>query len=386
MDLTNYVAPARVLLDNEVQSSNDSIRILPLPLTNFIHTLYVKVKATNGATSARNLDISDVVDKIEVVANASDVIFSLTAQEIKRWCLWDTGYNLSQVRNERPNAVQEAVFPIRFGRADFDPNFYLDAKKLASLELKVYYSPTIGATAFATGTVTIGVFGIISVGAAPGQYMGTISTKTVRAFTSAASGDEPTLLPKGNLLHSAMVYVYEAGVEPAANISRIKFDLNSDQVQLFNIAWADLNDINKHDNWVCHSETIFALLADTNTLITDVERIIHINLQEQFAADATGDELYTRRPTTIAGDTITVEAMEIDVTAGSETIDADATARNTIAKIDGEGLSHAVVLDFSKAGDSTLLNTSAFDQVRLTLTQGNAGADVRISTKEIRNL
>jgi hypothetical protein len=386
MDINNWVAPARVILDNEVQSSNDSIKIVKLPLANFIHTLYVKVKATNGATSARNLDISDVVDKIEVVANASDVLFSLTPQEIKRWTLWDTGYNISQIRSELPNAVQEAVFPIRFGRADYDPNFYLDCKKFTDLELRVYYSPTIGATAFATGTVTIGVFGLVSVGATPGQYLGTISTKTVRAFTSAASGDEPTLIPRGNLLHSLMVYAYEAAIEAQTDISRVKFDLNNDQIQMFNIAWNDLNDINKHDNWVCHVENIRALLADTNTLDTDVERITHVNSQEQFAIDDAGDEIYFRRPLSWVGDRVTFEGDEIDATAGSELIQADAVARNTMVSVEGEGLSHAVVLDFAKAGESSLLNTSQFDQVRLITTQAGAGADVRISTKEIRSL
>ena len=43
----------RAILDNEVQSSDDATKIVKLPLSNVLHTLYVKVKCTNGATSAK---------------------------------------------------------------------------------------------------------------------------------------------------------------------------------------------------------------------------------------------------------------------------------------------------------------------------------------------
>lgn len=382
----NWLFPARVILANEVQSSDAATKIVKLPLSNYLHTLYVKVQCTNGATSAKNQDISDVVDLIEVVANGSDVLFSLIPQEIKRWCLNETGYNFPQVRNERASAVQEMVFPIFFGRSSYDPNFYLRCNALSDLELKVTYSPTIAATAFATGTVTIGVDAIMTMGGQPGEYLGTLTHKTLRSFTSAASGDEQTLIPRGNLLRKLLVFAYEAATEPAANITNVKFDLNNDEQVRANIPWNDLLSLNTLDNWIEHVENIFAFTADTDTIDTDVARIAWIGSHIQSAMSDANDTFELSRVTTIAGDRITINQMAGDITAGAETFATDATGRNHLIQVRGYGLSHATVLDFSKAGEQNLLNTSQFDQVRLTLTQGNAGAAVRISAQEVRSI
>lgn len=382
----SWLFPARVILANEVQSSDAATKIVKLPLSNYLHTLYVKVQCTNGATSALNQDISDVVDLIEVVANGSDVLYSLTAQEIKRWCLWNTGLVFPQVRNERASAVQEMTFPILFGRSPYDPNFYLRCSALSDLELKVTYSPTIAATSFATGTTTIGVFGVMSMGGQPGEYLGTLTHKTLRAFTSAASGDEQTLIPRGNLLRQLMVFAYEAAVEPAANITNVKFDLNNDEQVRANIAWNDLNNINALDNWVNHVETILAFTKDTDTIDTDVARIINVSVSSQATMSDANDTFELTKVTTIAGDRITIDQKAADITAGAETFATDATGRSTLIRVEGEGLSHAVVLDFAKSGEQNMLNTAQFDQVRLTLTQGNAGAAVRISSQEVRSI
>ncbi len=381
-----WIFPARVILANEVQSSDAATKIVKLPLSNYLHTLYVKVQCTNGATSALDQDISDVVDLIEVVANGSDVLFSLTAQEIKRWSLWQTGLNLVQSRNERPGGVQEMVFPILFGRVPYDPNFYLRCATLADLELKITYSPTIAATSFVTGTTTIGVYATMTMGGQPGDYLGTLTHKTLRSFTSAASGDEQTLIPRGNLLRQLMVFAYEAAIEDGVDITNVKFDLNNDEQVRFNIPWNDLNNANKYDNWVNHAENIMALTADTQTKATDVARIKRISVSEQAVMSDANDTFEMVHVTTIAGDTVTINAMAADITAGAETFATDATLRNTLISVEGEGLSHAVVLDFSKAGETELLNTSQFDQVRLTLTQGGAGASVRISSQEVRSI
>lgn len=382
----NFWTFERVILDNEVQSSDDATKIVKLPQSNYLHTLYVKCKMTNGATSAKNQSMADVVDKIEVVANGSDVLYSLTPAEIKRWSLWQTSLNIPQVRTEVGAAVQEAVYPIMFGRAPFDPNFYLPCARLTDLEVRVKYSPTIAATSFATGTFTLTVAALMSMGNPPGDYLGTLSTKTIRNFTSAASGDEQTLIPRGNLVRQIMVYAYEAAIEDGTDITRVKMDVNNNERVMWDMAWRDLQDVNKYDNWIIHEEKIRAFVADTDTLDSKVSRIRAVHVSENFAASAANDEIYFRRVASIAGDTLTFEGMKADITAGAEDLTADATGRNVYVTVEGEGLSHGVILDFAKAGEEAVLNSSEYDQVRVTLTQGGAGADVRISTQEIRAL
>lgn len=375
---------SRVLLDAEVQASDAATKTLKLPSANYLHTLYVKAKITNGATSAHNLSMQDVIDSIKVIANGSDVLYSLTVQEIKRWAAWFTGYNVPQNRTEVAGAVQEIVLPIFFGRGPYDPNFYLPCARLSDLELKVEYSPTIGAVGFVTGTFTLSVVGLYSMGNPPGEYLGTLSHKTVRAFQSAAAGDEQTLIPRGNILRNLMVYAYEAAIEDGVDITRVKFDLNNLERVMYDVAWNDQQDINAIENWICYREQIRALVADTETLDTKVARIRGKSTSEHVQSSIANDTFDFVRAHTIAGDRLTFEVAEADITPGLETYVTQATPQQVFVEVESEVLPHAVVLDFAKAGEQSAMNTSDFDQVRVTLTQGGAGADVRISTQEIR--
>ena len=145
----------RYLLDSEVQSSDDATKILKLPLSNVIHTLYVKVECVNGMTNNQDASIDDVVDKIEVIGNGSEVIYSLTPQEARRWGLLDFGQPITEVVNESPTMPMQAVYPIMFGFEEWDENFWLPCSKFTDLELRIKYSPTIGPTAWQSGMTTI---------------------------------------------------------------------------------------------------------------------------------------------------------------------------------------------------------------------------------------
>jgi phosphotransferase system IIB component len=354
----------RTLLDNEVQASDAAIKTLKLPLSNYIHTLYLKLAVTNGATDAENQSAYDAFDKIEVIANGSDVLYSLTPREAKAWYLWEKGMNIPQVRNESASAVQSVTIPIFFGRSEYDPNYYLACARFTDLELKITYSPTIAATAFATGTTTITVHALMTMGTPPDVYGGTLVHKTIKAFTSAASGDDQTLLPRGNNLRQLLVYAYEAAIEDGVDITRVKFDLNNQERVLVDAKFSDIQGVNKIDRWVKHEEEILCARDTTEVENTFVSRIASVNLQTTTAADII-------QATVIAGDAVTVTGT--------------ITTPFHMAVV-GYGVSHAAVLDFAKQGEQNLLNTAEFDQLQLTLTQGGAGADVRVSTQEVRSL
>lgn len=376
----------RTLLDNEVQSSDDAIKTLKLPASNYIHSLLVKASVTNGATSAKNQSIYDAIDKIEVIANGSDVIYSLTPLEIKRWHLWERGINIPQVRNERASAVQQATFPVMFGRDLFDPFYYVPAARLSDLELKVTYSPTIAATSFATGTVTFSVLALMSMGNPPEQYQGTLAHKTVKSFTSAASGDEQTLLPRGNMLRQIGVSAYESAVEPGANITRVKFHVNNQERVLVDATFNDLQEANKTERWVEHIESIHAATIDNDTINTYVSRIASSNINPQTTALLASNIQYFTKIDAVAGDQVTIDQNTGDFTAGAEDLLTDATLRNNDLIVRGFGVSHAAFINLAYQGETNLLNTSEYDELRLDLTQGNAGAAVRISTQEVRAL
>jgi hypothetical protein len=354
----------RTLLDNEVQSSDAATKTIKLPLSNYIHTLYLKLTVTNGATDCENQSAYDAYDKVEVIANGSDVLYSLTPREAKAWYLWERGMNIPQVRNEKGGAVQSVTIPIFFGRSDFDPFYFLPCARLTDLELKITYSPTIAATAFATGTSTIAVHALMTMGNPPDDYQGTLVHKTIKAFSSAASGEDQTLIPRGNLLRQLLVFAYEAAIEDGVDITRVKMDLNNQERVICDAKFVDLQEVNRIDRWIHHVEDIWTARDTTEVENTHVSRIASVTGGSTTAAD-------TFAATLVAGDAVTI--------AGTFTTPP-------FLHVEGYGLSHAAVIDLSKQGETNLLNTADYDQIQVTLTQGGAGADTRISSQEVRTL
>lgn len=386
MPLPPYFVFHRSLLESELQSSDDSTRILELPRSNHIHSLYVKAECTNGGTSAKQSDISNVIDEVKVFGSASDVLVSLTPQELKRWHIWRTGHNIVQHRDERASIVQMAVYPIQFGRYPLDQEYWLPMKNLDDPKIHIKFSPTIAATAFATGTVRLSVWALMSMGQQPGQYRGTLSTKTIKSFTSVASGEEEVKVTKGNMIRQAMVYVYEAGVAPSANITRVKFSCNDDERVLYDLPFDQLQEWNSYDNWLNISESLFAQTLDTDVVQFKMSDIEAITYGPQLTPDRTGDTVYFRTFGTPAGDQTTIIGDQGDWTGAAFDVLADSTNRPIMVSSRHTRLPNAVVLDFTKAGEGNLLNTKDYDKIAMFLTQGNAGADVRISTEEVRML
>jgi len=373
----------RYLLDSEVQASDDATKILKLPLSNVIHTLYVKVECTVGATSGQGLSIDDVVDKIEVIGNGSEVLFSLTPQELRRWALLDFGQPISEKIDEAGGAVMMAIYPILFGRTEWDENFWLPCSKFTDLELRIKYSPTIAATAWATGTVTITVIALMTMGGDPGQYMGTLRKTTIYDFTTVASGDEVIDLPRRLLYRRGLIYCYEAGVEDGTDITKVKLSLNNDERIPLNMDWVDLQEWNRK-LFNVHPYVLMKLYrTDADTVNTKLARITNVQLtplDDDILALLEG----------ITGDALTLGVIDQAEQAvdeggtGTYTIHARETAdHNILLYAEGLGLPYAVVIPFDYLNGDQFFDPTKFDMVQLILTQGGAGGDAKVSLEEV---
>lgn len=376
----------RVLVDDELQASDDATRILDLPKSNYLHALYVKIQATNGGTSGRGFRPDDVLDLVTVYGSASDVLVNLTPQELREWYMWQAGENIPQFRTEEASAIQWAVYPIFFGRWAYDSDYYLPMTRLEDPKIHIKFSPTIAATGFATGTTRISVWALMSMGREPGQYRGTLSRKTIKAFTSAAAGDDETLLTKGNMLRQLMIRAYEAATIPSNNVTHVKFSLNDDETVMYDLDMDALMQWNALDAWPGFEESFRAMVANNTALDVGLSNIVNASLTPMFQSDATGDTVYTRSIAAIDGDELTIKGEQGDWTGAAFDVTADAVLRPVLVNTNHYGLPNAGVLDFAKAGEGNLLNTRNFDKISLKLTQGNAGAAVRVSTEEVRQL
>ncbi len=372
------------LASGAVQSSDDATYTLELPRGPVIHGLLLKTEITNGSTSAQGLHIRDVIDLVEVVANGSERIVSLNADELEKWGMLHLGHPVPAERNEAASQVQMAVYPILFGRSLIDDEFFLPTANFSDLELQVRYSPTISATAFATGTTTFTVMAPMTMEGQPGQYAGTLKTTNVANFTSAASGDQEIDLPRGLPYRRILISAYEAGVASGTDITNVKFDVNNLQRVYIDSPWDDLEELNQawYNLWPEYIAHLFR--SDTDTVDTLLSNIQAWSLDVFEDVNITNDTFILDRIDTVSGDRLTINSSQADVTAGAEDLTAYTTDHDMMLRVLGRGLPNAVVLDFERLLNGQFLDSSQFDRTRLTLTQGGAGATVRVSLQEVK--
>src|SRR5574341_473828 len=141
----------RILIDQETQASDAATRRIALPRRGLLSALEVRTSITGGATSSTER-IFDALDRIQVVADGSNVIFDMEGMELYTWAHHFFGKEPPHIWDERPAAVQRLTLPIPFGRFYGDRELCLPLSSFRDIELRMQYSPTIAATGFATGT------------------------------------------------------------------------------------------------------------------------------------------------------------------------------------------------------------------------------------------
>jgi hypothetical protein len=375
----------RHLADGSVQSSDASTYTLNLPETGFLHALLVTVSATNGATSGRAVSPLDIADNVRVMVNGDERAFDLTPAEIEKCHESWAGYGLTMKQDESAAAVQSVVLPVLFGRWIEDMEYFLPCSRVKAPKLEVVYSPTIAADGgFATGTTTIDVVALWSPESDRLAYRGTLVNRTVKAFTSLASGDENTDIDTNELIRAISIYAYEAAVEDGTDVTAVILRANSGEFDLFNGDWQTLLDTTRHRHWceILHSFKTF--LQNNDTLATRLGHIISITWNVLTTDLLASNIVYHQHPDAIAGDTITVDATTIDISAGAEDLLADAADRAALVEVRGYSPSYFGMIEFtSPDSESGWLNPAEYSALDLIVTQGGAGAAVRISTQTV---
>jgi len=227
-----YLAKAQTLTDSGTVT-------IPIPKGLKIQHLRVKIGATNGATSNTVGKVNGMVSKIEVV-DGSDLLHSLSMRE-----------------EQAANAFQNEFFPrkelsagagvvifeegiVGFGRHYKDPKFYLDTARFSNPQLKITYALTISATAgFATGTGTLSVIARVIEDQAP-PYLGFVMAKELKAWTTAASGDEATILPLDFPYLALMVGALKTTIDPTTILTNFKLQRDAGRFIDYDISSADL--------------------------------------------------------------------------------------------------------------------------------------------------
>jgi hypothetical protein len=256
-----------------------------------------------------------------------------------------------------------------FGRFYGDPQYYLDTSQFKNPQLRITWAYTVSATAgIATGVSTVSVIArTIEDGAQP--YKGFIMRKEVFSFTSAASGDQPVILPLDFPYMGLYVAAIKTTVEPDTMITNFKLTRNTDQYIDFSIVGRDLyaSDLECFGNF---SQKWRPLVDTTATWLGDL----------YFKTGA-----YCTRPAATKVGVTTAVAAE-SVTVFSTT---GGTADAQEAKLEGGAPGGAAYWPFGgwdaydDPDPASFLNPAGLGELKLLLTQAVASAACTVVVEQL---
>ena len=191
----------RTILEDHTAVADATTSIsIDLPVSNFISNIDIRLSGTGGSGT---VVLDDIITKVEVIANGSAVIKSLSGADLRRIATFDTGVVPEIV--EGTGAAAGITVPVNFGRYVRDLLCMLPAKIFKTLQLKITTGTLIATTVFATGTVKLDVVCAEYVSNDDPLSKLILKDTEVESHTSAAQTKDIEL-PLGNRYRRAMVF------------------------------------------------------------------------------------------------------------------------------------------------------------------------------------
>jgi len=213
-------------------SDEASTLVIDLPRSNILSGLLVNVQATNGATAGAQYPPA-MISRLEVIANGSKELFSMTGNEAFLATYALTGRIPPCSHSLAADAVQFTNILIPFGRFLGDPEYYLDCAAYTSLELRVTFAATVGDTGILDNSLYLEVLGLMAMEGPPAPRRGTFKTSRKYNFTTAASGDVVLDLPRANLYRRLLVATLGEQKYVGDAFSRVSLDVNNGEKVIF---------------------------------------------------------------------------------------------------------------------------------------------------------
>ena len=392
--LTNWQTD--LVLDGEAQSSDKTTKTIDLPRDGHISMIDLVFAMTNGATSntgysnggTQGTNPWDVITKMEIIANGSKTILSVTnVEDLIAEAIRITGKIPARTITEVLGEVQRIHVPVYFGRFIDDklmviPNgMYNNGNFFDSLQLKITYDLTVAATDYATGTFTITCAVKKLVDNSPPQEKLIKTFQHKEDYTTVAGTTKSINLTYGPALfmRSIQVKAYEAGIAEGVDITKLQVDYNSlggGKVTPFENEWKT---IQKHNASVYGLAPLTftgkAFFEDTDIISTRVPDVKRYTADVENALDVTID---MSRVESIAGDQLTMGVW----THATEAAAAAALASDTISRwsVTTDVIPRYAYIDFDESKTmNDLLDTGGMSALYLKMTDGAAGATVVVN-------
>jgi len=222
----------REIYREAVVSDEQSTVVIDLPRSNVLSGLLLNLRATNGATAGAQY-IPAMIDRIEVIADGSRELFSMTGPEA-----FLNTYALSGIippckHSLTADVEQETTIVIPFGRKLGDHEYYLDCGEYTSLELRITFNATVGATGIVDNSLYLEVLGLMAMEGAPAPKQGTFKTSRKYNFITAADGDIVLDLPRANLYRRLNIFTLGENTSVGDTFSRVSLDVNNGEKVIF---------------------------------------------------------------------------------------------------------------------------------------------------------
>jgi len=210
-------------------------------------TLLSRESAATAATKTIDLDLTDIISRIQIrfeginnghvqtdhpakcitkveVVDGSDVLMSLSGQQIQALDFYDTGksrpYELDY-RNDLPN---QEVFNLNFGRKLYDAILALDPNKFKNPQLKISHNRALGGSAPDDAYLTVWADIFDEKVPAP---IGWLMAKEFYSYTPTANAYHETDLPDDHILRQMLVQAMVAGYSFTDLVDELRLDENN---------------------------------------------------------------------------------------------------------------------------------------------------------------
>jgi len=222
----------REIYREAVVSDETSTVVIDLPRSNVLSGMLVNLRATNGSTAGAQYPPA-MISRIEVIADGSKELFSMTGEEAFLMTYALTGKIPPCNHSLAADAEQRASILIPFGRILGDAEYYLDCATYTSLELRITFNATVDVTGIVDNSLYLEVLGLMAMEGAPAPRRGTFKTSRKYNFTSEASGDVTLDLPRANLYRRLAVAVIGESEVVGDTFTRTTLDVNNGEKVIY---------------------------------------------------------------------------------------------------------------------------------------------------------
>lgn len=327
-------------------------------------------EATNGATYNKASPIETCISKIEVV-DGSDVLYSLPG-DVAFGSYCHLANKVPKVhRTENASDTPYVVIPLLFGRYVYDTVYAFNPLVFRNPQLKVTFNEATvnaaGNTGFVSDSFNISItVRLMEDVEAP---RGFLLTKELETFTSLASGDHVVEMPTDHTYRALIVRAYEANVDCRSTLTNYK--LNCDGGRYVPI---DM-----------HSRYVEGLMFN-NFEMLNIGSVI-------MASNATNSQHWVGYAYKGAGNPVAQGYIFGASTWGSGRVSAyltthDGTASNNVGVtilVNGLAFQNCMVIPFGRLNEpGEWFAAPSHNNIRLYLTQANAGAEVNVCLQQAR--